>query len=216
MPLQAQLRLLRVVQEKEIERVGGTRIIPVDVRVIAATHRDMAELVRTGAFREDLWFRLNVFPITLPPLRQRKEDIPALVNHFLEKKSKDLKIYPTPTVSIEEAERLKAYHWPGNIRELENLIERELIRMRGKRGGERLTFEHLEVLEKSEASSLEPEREDNLLTLDETMSRLIRQALQRYNGKVSGPGGAAKLLGINPNTLRGRMRKLGITLKVSC
>ena len=100
LPLQAQLRLLRVLQEKEIERVGGTRTIPVDVRVIAATHRDMAELVRTGAFREDLWFRLNVFPITLPPLRQRKEDIPALVNYFLEKKSKDLKLYPPPTVSM--------------------------------------------------------------------------------------------------------------------
>jgi transcriptional regulator with GAF, ATPase, and Fis domain len=216
LPLQAQLRLLRVLQEKEIERVGGTRTIPVDVRVIAATHRDTAELVRTGVFREDLWFRLNVFPITLPPLRRRKEDIPALVNHFLEKKSKDLKIYPTPTVSIEEVERLRAYHWPGNIRELENLIERELIRMRGKKRGERLTFESVEVLEKSKASSLEPEREDNLLTLDETMSRQIRQALQRCNGKVSGPGGAAQLLGINPNTLRSRMRKLGITLKVSC
>ena len=216
LPLQAQLRLLRVLQEKEIERVGGTRTIPVDVRVIAATHRDMAELVRTGVFREDLWFRLNVFPITLPPLRQRKEDIPALVNHFLEKKSKDLKIYPPPTVSIEEVERLKAYHWPGNIRELENLIERELIRMRGKGRGERLTFEPLEVLERSKASTLEPEREDNLLTLDEAMSRQIRQALQRCNGKVSGPGGAAQLLGINPNTLRSRMRKLGITLKVSC
>ncbi|GLI33046.1 sigma-54-dependent Fis family transcriptional regulator [Desulforhabdus amnigena] len=216
LPSQVQLRLLRVLQEKEIERVGGTRPIPVDVRVIAATHRDMAELVRTGVFREDLWFRLNVFPITLPPLRQRREDIPALVHHFLEKKSKDLKIYPPPTVSIEEVERLKAYHWPGNIRELENLIERELIHTRGKRRGERLTFEPLEVLENSKASSLEPEREDNLLTLDEAMSRQIRQALQRCNGKVSGPGGAARLLGINPNTLRSRMRKLGISLKISC
>jgi len=216
LPLQAQLRLLRVLQEKEIERVGGTKTIPVDVRVIAATHRDLAELVRTGMFREDLWFRLNVFPITLPPLRQRKEDIPALVNHFLEKKSKDLKVYPPPTVSIEEVERLKAYSWPGNIRELENLIERELIRMRGKKRGERLTFEPLEVLERSNASSLEPEREGNLLTLDEAMSGQIRQALQRCNGKVSGPRGAAQLLGINPNTLRSRMRKLGMTLKVSC
>jgi transcriptional regulator with GAF, ATPase, and Fis domain len=216
LPLQAQLRLLRVLQEKEIERVGGTRTVPVDVRVIAATHRDMAELVRTGIFREDLWFRLNVFPITLPPLRERKEDIPALVNHLLEEKSKDLKIYPQPTVSIEEVGRLKAYSWPGNIRELENLIERELIRLRGKKRGELLTFEPLEVLEKSKASSLDPERQDDLLTLDEAMSRQIRQALQRCNGKVSGPGGAAQLLGINPNTLRSRMRKLGIALRVSC
>lgn len=216
LPLQAQLRLLRVLQEKEIERVGGTRTLPLDVRVIAATHRDVAALVRTGAFREDLWFRLNVFPITLPPLRQRREDIPALVNHFLEKKSKDLKIYPPPTVSIGEVERLKAYHWPGNIRELENLIERELIRMRGKGRGIRLTFEHLEVLEKTKTIHPEPEREDDLLTLDEAMSRQIRQALQKCNGKISGPGGAAQLLGINPNTLRSRIKKLGIKLKVSC
>lgn len=126
LPPQAQVRLLRVLQEKEIERVGGTKTIPVNVRIIAATHRDMAESVRTGVFREDLWFRLNVFPITLPPLRHRKEDIPALVHHFVERKSKDLKIYPPPVVSIEEVERLKDYQWPGNIRELENLIEREL------------------------------------------------------------------------------------------
>jgi transcriptional regulator with GAF, ATPase, and Fis domain len=196
--------------------VGGTKTIPVDVRVITATHRDMAELVRTGVFREDLWFRVNVFPITLPPLRQRKEDIPALVAHFLDKKSKELKIYPPPAVSIEEVERLKAYEWPGNIRELENLVERELIRMRGKGRSGLLTFEHLKVLEKSNASSPDPEREGDVLTLNEAMSMQIRQALQRCNGKVSGPGGAAQLLGINPNTLRSRMRKLGITLSVSC
>jgi transcriptional regulator with GAF, ATPase, and Fis domain len=216
LPLQAQLRLLRVLQEKEIERVGGTKTIPVDVRIIAATHRDMVELVRTGAFREDLWFRINVFPITLPPLRQRKEDIPALVNHFLEKKSKDLKIYPPPTIPLEQVERLKAYHWPGNIRELENLIERELIHMQGRGRGNPLKFDHLAGLEKSQASSLEQEGTADLLTLDEAMARQIRQALQRCNGKVSGPGGAAQLLGINPNTLRSRMRKLGIALKVTC
>jgi len=151
-----------------------------------------------------------VFPSTLPPLRQRREDIPALVNHLVEKKSKDLKTYPPPAVSLEEVERLKTYDWPGNIRELENLVERELIRMRGKGRVGRLTFEHLEVQERSKASSLEPEREGDLLTLDEAMSRQIRQALQRCNGKVSGPGGAAQLLGINPNTLRSRMRKLGL------
>jgi transcriptional regulator with GAF, ATPase, and Fis domain len=216
LPLQAQLRLLRVLQEKEIERVGGTKTIPVDVRVIAATHRDMTELVRTGAFREDLWFRVNVFPITLPPLRQRKEDIPALVTHFVDKKSKDLKIYPAPAVPIKEVERLKAYDWPGNIRELENLVERKLIRIRGKGRGGLLTFEHLEVLEQSKAPGLDPEGEGDLLTLDEAMARQIRRALQRCKGKVSGPGGAAQLLGINPNTLRSRMRKLGIALKVSC
>lgn len=215
LPLQAQLRLLRVLQEKEIERVGGARTIPVDVRVIAATHRDMAELVRTGAFREDLWFRLNVFPITLPPLRHRKEDIPALVNHFLEKKSKDLKIYPPPSVSVEEVERLKAYTWPGNIRELENLVERELIYIRGKGKNERLTFEHLDELERTRLSKAEPETGERLLTLDEGMSRQIRRALQMSGGRISGPKGAALLLGIDPNTLRSRMRKLAIPFKHS-
>ena len=215
LPPQAQVRLLRVLQEKEIERVGGTKTIPVNVRIIAATHRDMAESVRTGVFREDLWFRLNVFPITLPPLRHRKEDIPALVHHFVERKSKDLKIYPPPVVSIEEVERLKDYQWPGNIRELENLIERELIHMRGKGKNERLTFGHLELLEEARVSRLESETEDNQLTLDETMSRRIRQALQKSNGRISGPKGAAQLLGINSNTLRSRMRKLGISFKYS-
>jgi len=213
LPLHAQVRLLRVIQHKEIERVGGTRTIPVNVRIIAATHRDMAELVRTGAFREDLWFRLNVFPISIPPLRHRKEDIPALAHHFIEKKSKDLKIYPAPSVSPEDVERLKAYQWPGNVRELENLIERELIRKIGKGNAGRLTFEHFEMLTKTGVSDSAPETGRELMTLDEAMSRCIRQALRVSNGKISGPRGAAQRLGINPNTLRGRMRKLGITVR---
>ena len=213
LPLQAQVRLLRVLQHKEIERVGGTKTIPVDVRIIAATHRSMDEMVRSGAFREDLWFRLNVFPIMIPPLRRRKEDIPALVHYFVERKSKDLKIYPPPSVSAEEVERLKAYHWPGNIRELENLIERELIHQRGKEKNGRLTFEHLDMPGKTKASGILYETDHNLLTLDEAMSRHIRQALQISNGKISGAGGAARLLGTNPNTLRSRMRKLGIPFK---
>ncbi|MGA2028140.1 MAG: sigma 54-interacting transcriptional regulator, partial [Syntrophobacteraceae bacterium] len=145
LPLQAQVRLLRVLQHKEIERVGGTKSIPVDVRIIAATHRSMEEMVRSGAFREDLWFRLDVFPIMIPPLRRRKDDIPALVHYFVERKSKDLKIYPPPSVSAEEVERLKDYHWPGNIRELENLIERRLIHKRGKEKNGWLTFEHFDA-----------------------------------------------------------------------
>jgi transcriptional regulator with GAF, ATPase, and Fis domain len=215
LPPQAQVRLLRVLQEKEIERVGGTKTIPVNVRIIAATHRDMAESVRTGVFREDLWFRLNVFPITLPPLRHRKEDIPALVHHFTEKKSKELKIYPPPSVPLDEIERLKACQWPGNIRELENLIERELIHMRGKGKNEPLRFEHLELLEETKVLGLELETGENLLTLDETMSRQIRHALEKCNGRISGPRGAAQLLGINSNTLRSRMRKLGISFRYS-
>ncbi len=215
LPLQAQVRLLRVLQHKEIERVGGTRNIAVDVRIIAATHRDMRELVRTGAFREDLWFRLNVFPITISPLRHRKEDIPALVHHFVEKKSGDLKIYPPPSVSAEEVERLKAYHWPGNVRELENLVERELIHKRGKEEGGRLTFEHFEMQRNAEGPGMLHEIDHNLLTLDEAVSLHIRRAIQTSNGKISGPRGAAQLLGINANTLRSRMRKLGISFRYS-
>jgi transcriptional regulator with GAF, ATPase, and Fis domain len=212
LPVQAQVRLLRVLQHKEIERVGGTKTIPVNVRIIAATHRNMEELVQTGVVREDLWFRLNVFPIMIPPLRLRKEDIPALVHHFIKKKSKDFKIYPVPSVSAEEIERLKAYHWSGNVRELENLIERELIHTRGKGKNGRLTFEHFELPAKPAASGL-PHEMDHNLTLDEAMSLHIRRALQAANGKISGARGAAQLLGINANTLRSRMRKLGISFK---
>jgi DNA-binding NtrC family response regulator len=215
LPLQAQVRLIRVLQHKEIERVGGVKTIPVDVRIIAATHRNMDEMVGSGAFREDLWFRLNVFPITIPPLRNHKEDIPALVHHFIERKSKDLKIYPAPSVSHEEIERLKAYHWPGNVRELENQIERELIHKRGKGKNERLTFEHFDKPKKAEGSGISQEMGNNLVTLDEAMARHIRQALQISNGRICGAGGAAQLLGINPNTLRSRMRKLGISFKYS-
>ncbi len=213
LPLQAQVRLLRVLQYKEIERVGGTQTIPVDVRIIAATHRYMEELVQTGMIREDLWFRLNVFPILIPPLRHRKEDIPALVYHFIKKKSKDFKIYPVPSVSAEEIERLKAYHWPGNVRELENLVERELIHKRGKGKGGPLTFRHFIMAAKPVGSDLPHEMATNSMTLDEAMTQHIRRALQRTNGKISGVRGAAQLLGINANTLRSRMKKLGIPFK---
>ncbi|MCE5333258.1 MAG: sigma 54-interacting transcriptional regulator [Desulfobacteraceae bacterium] len=213
LPSHAQVRLLRVLQHKEIERVGGTRTIPVDVRIIAATHRDMDEMVRSGEFREDLWFRLNVFPITIPPLRYRKEDIPAMVLHFIEKKSKDLKLYPPPPVSAVGIERLKAYHWPGNVRELENLIERELIQKRGKERNMPLAFEHFEAARKPDDLADPHEQDRDMMSLDEAMEHHIRRALQLCSGRISGPSGAARLLGINSNTLRSRMRKLGISFK---
>jgi transcriptional regulator with GAF, ATPase, and Fis domain len=213
LPPPAQVRLLRVLQHKKIERVGGTKTISVDVRIIAATHRDLEGLVKIGAFREDLWFRINVFPIVIPPLRDRKEDIPALVHHFIEKKSKELKIYPSPSVPIEEIDHLKAYHWPGNVRELENLVERELIHNRGKGSTGRLQFEHLELSNKT--GLVERPDDGELLTLDQAMSRHILQALKVSHGRINGPTGAARLLGINPNTLRNRMIKLGIPYKHS-
>jgi len=182
----------------------------VDVRIIAATHRNMEQLVQVGAVREDLWFRINVFPIFIPPLRHRKADLPALVHHFIGMKSKDMKVYPAPSVSVKEIERLDAYHWPGNIRELENLVERELIHYRGKGKSGPFKFEHLELLRKMDEPSADGGTGLHLLTLDQAMSQHIRQALQMSGGKISGRGGAAELLGIDPSTLRGRMRKLGV------
>lgn len=211
LPLQAQVKLLRVLQNKEIERVGGTKTIPVDVRVIAATHQNMEEMVRTGKFREDIWYRLNVFPITIPPLRHRKEDIPALVQYFLEKKSKQLKFYPPPAVSPEGMERLTSYAWPGNVRELENLVEREFIRIRTSKGKKPLLFDNFDFpASDNESESALPEDAGALPTLDAAISRHIRRALRLTGGRIFGPNGAADLLGINPNTLRARMRKLGI------
>ena len=212
LPPKAQVRLLRVLQHKEIERVGGTQVIPVDVRIISATNKNLEALVRSGDFREDLWYRLNIFPIMIPPLRQRTEDIPALVHHIVEKKAKDLKIHTPPTVSAQVVERLKAYTWPGNIRELENLIERELIRRRGLEDSGSLVFEHLSLLEPRSKKSDLTETGQVIIFLDEAMSQHIRKALRQTKGKIHGPGGAAQLLKINPNTLRSRMKKLGILL----
>jgi transcriptional regulator with GAF, ATPase, and Fis domain len=124
----AQVRLLHLLQRKEIERVGGTRSIPVDIRIISATHRNLQEMVGSGQFREDLWFRLNVFPIMIPPLRQRKGDIPSLVHHFIHRKAIELKFREIPKLATDAIDRLLTYDWPGNVRELENAIERALIR----------------------------------------------------------------------------------------
>jgi transcriptional regulator with GAF, ATPase, and Fis domain len=131
LPAQAQVRLLRVLQEKTIERVGGSREISVDVRIISATHRNLREMVAQGSFREDLWFRLNVFPIWVPPLRERKEDIADLVDFFLHKKARELKLRQIPALDTNAIKPLLAHHWPGNVRELENLVERALIQSPG-------------------------------------------------------------------------------------
>jgi transcriptional regulator with GAF, ATPase, and Fis domain len=207
---QAQVRLLRVIQNNEIERVGGKSTIAINVRIIAATHRNLEEMIASGRFREDLWYRLNTFPIMIPPLRQRKEDIPALIHHFLERKSKEMKIHTVPVITAADIERLKAYSWPGNVRELENLIERALIQSRGRKENAPLRFEHFTFPEKTEEIHGISAVNHNLLALDEAMSQHIQRALQLTGGKISGNNGAAQLLGINPNTLRSRMRKLGI------
>jgi transcriptional regulator with GAF, ATPase, and Fis domain len=199
---------LRVLQTKEIERVGGTTSIPVDIRIISATNRNLEEMIASGRFREDLWFRLNVFPIMIPPLRQRSEDISALVHHLVERKSKELKLAERPVLATDAIDRLMAYDWPGNVRELENLIERALIQSRG----DMLSFETLLApqVPVSHEVTRDAGRNRTVLSLDEINAQHIRQALERAGGKINGPGGAAQILGLRPNTLRSRMNKLGI------
>jgi transcriptional regulator with GAF, ATPase, and Fis domain len=201
--LDAQVKLLRVLQDREIERLGGSQPIQVDVRVIAATHRDLPAMVREGRFREDLFFRLDVVPIRLPPLRERKEDIPALAHHFVARIARETGLASQPILAPGSLERLASYGWPGNVRELENVVERELILSRG----EPLTFASL-----PQARPNAPERApvEAPLPLDEAMGAHILEVLERCGGRVQGPGGAAEILRVNPSTLRARMRRLGI------
>jgi DNA-binding NtrC family response regulator len=164
-------------------------------------------MVKAKQFREDLWFRLNVFPIRIPPLRERKEDIPALVRHFLERKSRELKLSPSPPLAPGVIDRLMAYPWPGNVRELENVIERALILSKGKP----LTFDDLSGGKSEDKSKTPSTAQEEPLKLDEAMFRHIRRVLEMTKGKVHGKGGAAEVLGINPSTLRNRMNQLGIS-----
>jgi transcriptional regulator with GAF, ATPase, and Fis domain len=206
LPPQAQVRMLRVLQYKEIERVGGTNPISVDIRLIAATNRNLEEMVKAKQFREDLWFRLNVFPIRVPPLRERKEDIPALVHHFINRKILELRLPVPPPLAHGVIDRLMAYHWPGNVRELENVIERALILSKGQP----LSFDDLARGKSNDRSLIQVEPQDAPLKLDEVTSQHIRRVLEMTKGKVHGKGGAAEMLGINPSTLRNRMNQLGI------
>jgi formate hydrogenlyase transcriptional activator len=211
---EVQVRLLRVLEDGEVERVGGAEPVHVDIRVIAATHRDLETMVDHGEFRDDLYFRLKVFPIMIPPLRERKGDIPLLVQHFIETKSRQVGVKGMPALAPGALERLTTHSWPGNVRELENAIERSLIL--NKEGP--LRFDELQ------ASASPPTLPGNgakarshpvpvmktAMSLDGLISQHIRSALEIAGGKIGGPGGAADLLGINPSTLRKRMRKLGI------
>jgi len=210
LPLPVQARLLRVLQYHEVERVGGKRQIPVNIRVIAATHRNLQNMIAERSFREDLWYRLNGFPIMVPPLRQRKEDIPALTRHFVAVKSRELGIAHPPSISPGALLRLAEYPWPGNVRELENLVERELIRHRGGT----LTFEMSSFREAEPTKQLTGNGvPPSPLKLDEVMAAHIGAVLKYAKGKIHGPGGAAELLGMNPNTLRWRLDKLGISYR---
>jgi hydrogenase-4 transcriptional activator len=184
--------------------VGGTESIHVDVRIICATHRHLETMVASGDFREDLWFRLSVFPIAIPPLRQRRQDIPDLVHHFLRRKSAEMNIHPVPELSPGAMPSLVACPWRGNVRELENVVERTLIQHEGGK----LTFDR-----RVDASAGEPPdtSDAKIAKLDEAVALHIRNALEVAMGKVNGAGGAAEILGIHPNTLRNRMNRLRIS-----
>jgi len=201
MPMDLQCKLLRVIQDGEFERLGSPRTYKTDVRIIAATNRNLEEEIREGRFREDLFYRLNVFPITMPPLRQRKEDIPLLVHHFVAKFNKKIgkKI---ETVSKDTLGILEDYYWPGNVRELESVIERAVIISQGKA---------LQVLDRFD-TFLKPE--DTSGQVVKAMADLehdhIMQVLKKTGWRIEGKSGAAVLLGLNASTLRARMRKFGI------
>lgn len=206
LPLNAQVRLLRVLQEKEIERIGGSESISVDIRIIAATHRDLPVMIERGDFRQDLFFRLQVFPITIPPLRDRLADIPALAAHFLTKKSQELGTTPPPALGNKALSLLAQYSWPGNIRELENAIERASIIC----GKGPLCFDDLGLASKPAPEAEREQGGDDTLHLDEVLRRHIIKILEATSGKVGGIDGAAALLNINESTLRHKMRKLAI------
>jgi len=196
LPLELQPKLLRVLQDGEFEKVGSPRTLRADVRIIAATNRDVQEEIRKGRFREDLWYRLNVFPITVPPLRERKDDLPMLVDHFVSIFNKRLgkSIDRIPSGAMKG---LKTYDWPGNIRELENLVHRAMIVSPGPEL-------HVEVPE----SGAEFRRES--ANLQEVERKHILRILKKSAWKIEGKSGAAERLGLNPGTLRSRMKKLGI------
>jgi transcriptional regulator with GAF, ATPase, and Fis domain len=209
LPPEAQVRLLRVLQEKEIDRIGGSEPVKVDIRIIAATHRNLDYLLSRGEFREDLYFRLKVFPIVIPPLRERTGDIPALVQHFIRKKANEMKMVSIPPISPDAMDRLIRYAWPGNARELENAVERELIISKGHP----LAFNDIQrgpMHPPVQAETDLPENRPHSLELDQMMAAYIIEVLKMCKGRVEGKKGAASLLNIHPSTLRKRMRKLGI------
>ena len=202
----AQIRLLRVIQEKEIERVGGTMMIPVDIRVIAATHRNLEVMLSEGRFRDDLYFRLKVFPIVIPSLRDRRSDIPALVQHFLMKKAREMDLADIPSLATGAIDRLRNYHWPGNVRELQNTVERALILAKGSV----LAFDDLGLTTNYISNSNLPTDIEDIQGLEEAVRKQIIKALDMTGGRVGGEKGAAKLLKMNPSTLRSKMRRLAV------
>ncbi|HUT88055.1 MAG TPA: sigma 54-interacting transcriptional regulator [Thermoguttaceae bacterium] len=217
LPPAAQVRLLRILQDGCLERVGGQQPIHVDVRIVAATHRDLAGMVAEGKFREDLWYRIAVFPMVLPPLRERRQDVPGLARHFAERAAIRFGL-PSAMPSPEDVELLVSYDWPGNVRELAAVIDRAAILGEGTR---------LEIAQAlgvatvpRPASTGAGNRKSGqlgvlpqIVPLDAAITEHIEAALTATRGRIEGPYGAASLLDVNPHTLRSKMRKLGIDWK---
>jgi transcriptional regulator with GAF, ATPase, and Fis domain len=220
-PPDLQVKLLRVLQEREFERVGASDPIGLDVRVIAATNRDLSKAIREGKFREDLYYRLNVFPVALPPLRERAGDIPLLVQFLIAKFAARIGVH-IDSVGQETMHRLNTYGWPGNIRELENVLERAIILSNGPIleidaevfASPARTAAPSPAQTLSHAAPTAPTGDDpgrQLESLESSERNHILAALKRTQGVIDGPRGAAKILALHPNTLRSRMKKLGIT-----
>lgn len=205
LPLDLQAKLLRAIQEGEFERLGSPKTIKVDIRIIALTSRNLKEEVAKGRFRRDLYYRLNVFPITMPPLRERREDIPLLAKYFVtlfnRRMQKEIKVIPKDTMT-----ELMSYSWPGNVREFQHIIERAVIITKGT---------SLHLAEKLDDSELHISEGQLITKLAEVEKRHILKILEKTDWRIEGPKGAAILLGLHPNTLRGRLQKLGIRLQKS-
>jgi transcriptional regulator with GAF, ATPase, and Fis domain len=209
-PPALQPKLLRVLQEQEFERLGSGRTHKVNVRLVAATNRNLGEMVARNEFRSDLYYRLNVFPITLPSLRERREDIPALVEHFAEvfsrRMNRDIRYIPAETMTA-----FSSYHWPGNIRELQNLVERAVILARDGELPNPLPASVVPIVPSPAVSMVSGDMEPTVpMTLRDSERALILQAMQASGWKVGGPKGAAVRLGLNRTTLMYRLKKLGI------
>jgi transcriptional regulator with GAF, ATPase, and Fis domain len=207
-PLELQSKLLRVLQEGQFERLGEERTRTVDVRIIAATNRDLEAEVKAGKFRQDLYYRLSVFPIGLPPLRERPEDIAVLAQHFLDQASRKMG-KTVPALKPPQIRELEAYDWPGNVRELQNVIERAVIRARDG---------HLEFGLRPAPPAASPLRNrettppstPSLQEIKKQEKTLILDALAKTRGKIYGPDGAARLLGLKPTTLSSKVHRMGL------
>jgi DNA-binding NtrC family response regulator len=210
LPLEMQAKLLRVLQEQEFERIGGSKTLRTDVRLIAATNRDLHRQVEAGAFRSDLYYRLNVVPLALPALRERREDVPRLISHFLARAARKLgkNLVDVSPAFLEQA---VSYDWPGNVRELENFVERAAVLAKGAR------LEAGELLPRPSAAAAPAVPAGAPPAAPETLEAVERNhilsVLERTRWAIEGEGGAARILGLNPSTLRGRLRKLGIRRK---